>query len=156
MDDIQNLLYLAILVIWFLSRVFGKKKQKPKPVSGTPGPNQDSKSAPEPPPVTFEDILRELTGGSTKEEPAPYEEEYVSDEVEYQEEDDGHEYEPIAPDPVILTPQPVEYEQRAFKQFRIKSSRGSKSARKVRKLLQSRNGLKQAIILKEILDRPYS
>ena len=64
MEDNGNIIYYLILgAIYLLSRVFGKKKKKPGAV-----PPQKRKIAPptaeseEAPPLSFEDILRELSG----------------------------------------------------------------------------------------------
>jgi hypothetical protein len=74
MDDNGNIIYYIILgAIYLLSRVFGKKKKKPGAV-----PTQKRKIAPptaeseEAPSVSFEDILRELSGAKQpKPEPDP-------------------------------------------------------------------------------------
>ncbi len=74
MEDNGNIIYYIILgVIYLLSRVFGKKKKKPGAV-----PPQKRKIAPptaeseEPAPLSFEDILRELSGTKQpKPEPDP-------------------------------------------------------------------------------------
>ena len=64
MDDNGNIIYYIILgAIYLLSRVFGKKKKKPGAI-----PPQKRKITPptakseEAPPLSFEDILRELSG----------------------------------------------------------------------------------------------
>ena len=74
MEDNSNIIYYLILgAIYILSRVFGKKKKKPGAV-----PPQKRKIVPptaeseEPAPLSFEDILRELSGGKQpKPEPDP-------------------------------------------------------------------------------------
>ena len=74
MEDNGNIIYYIILgAIYLLSRVFGKKKKKPGAV-----PPQKRKIAPptaeseEAPPLSFEDILRELSGAKQpKPEPDP-------------------------------------------------------------------------------------
>jgi hypothetical protein len=64
MDDNGNIIYYIILgAIYLLSRVFGKKKKKPEVAPPqkrniTP-PTAESEEAP---PLSFEDILRELSG----------------------------------------------------------------------------------------------
>lgn len=168
MDDIQNLLYFAFLIIWFLWRAFsgGKKKknqkQHPTPPLNQPANYPESTSEPAQP-VTFEDILRELSGAPPREAPKPqsvpestyHEEEEASFEDVYgrsyqddpkQSEETTAEYSSGHPDYVI---------EGGFKEFAIKRNRGSKVARDVRKLLRKPGGLKKAIVLKEILDRKY-
>lgn len=74
MEDNGNYIYYIILgVIYLLSRVFGKKKKKPGEV-----PPQKRKIAPptaeseEAPPLSFKDIMRELSGAKQpKPEPDP-------------------------------------------------------------------------------------
>ena len=74
MDDNGNIIYYIILgAIYLLSRVLGKKKKKPGAV-----PAQKRKIAPptaeseEAPPLSFEEILRELSGTKQpKPEPDP-------------------------------------------------------------------------------------
>ena len=74
MEDNGNIIYYIILgAIYLLSRVFGKKKKKPGAV-----PPQKRKISPptaeseEAPPLSFEDILRELSGAKQpKPEPDP-------------------------------------------------------------------------------------
>ena len=64
MEDNGNIIYYIILgAIYLLSRVFGKKKKKP----GAIPPQKRKITAPtaeseEAPPLSFEDILRELSG----------------------------------------------------------------------------------------------
>jgi len=69
MDDIGNLAYLLVFVIWFLYKIFGKgKKKTTRPlrplVTRAPEPKTQEQSSRDStsPPITFEDVLRELAG----------------------------------------------------------------------------------------------
>jgi hypothetical protein len=68
MDDNGNIAYYLVLgAIYLLSRIFGKKKKKP----GQPQPAKERNVAPPTAenegeePISFEDILRELSGAKT-------------------------------------------------------------------------------------------
>ncbi len=76
MDDNNNIVYYIVLgVIYLLSRIFGKKKKKVKPAvkpvpERTIEPPTAQKEVAET--LSFEDILRELSGGAKpKPEPEP-------------------------------------------------------------------------------------
>ena len=60
MEDSNLWYYLALGIIYFISKAFGKKKPK----KGVPQQQADPGSQPEPSPIefSFEDILKELTG----------------------------------------------------------------------------------------------
>lgn len=159
MDDIQTLIYFGLIIIWFLSRVFAKKKQK-KPQNTTPPPQRaqpeaprQARRAPEPA-VTFEDILRELTGTTVTEVPQPESRYPDLPEITEEEPEEESLMPEEAPEPSYGHPDIIVREG-AFKEFIVKEKKGSLAARKVFKLLKSPQGLKQAVILKEILDRPY-
>lgn len=167
MDDIGNLVYVLVFIIWFLSRLFGKGRKKPvtKPTkSGHETPDQDYQNTPgptesTPPPVTFEDILRELTGAPSEKKPEPaieipetyYEDTYV-DEPEHEEESTS--FEVLETEYKPQTPSPFE-DSGKFNAFDKKKSRSSKSARKAFRMMQSAEGARQAFIMKEIFDRKY-
>lgn len=76
MDDNSNIYYYIVLgIIYLLSRVFGKKKKKKEPAS-RPVEEQEieapTASKEVEPSLSFEDILREVSGESkTKPEPIP-------------------------------------------------------------------------------------
>ena len=164
MDDIQNIIYFAVLIIWFLSRAFGGSKKKKQKQYPTPPINQSDEygevlDQPKSEPVTFEDILRELSGAPPKAQPAPEPEpQYYEQESNY-EDVFGKPYEETealdAPQEKKAIGHPDFVIEGGFKEFAITKKRGPKVARDVRRLLRQRNGLKQAIVLKEILDRKY-
>lgn len=163
MDDIQTLIYFALIVIWFLSRVFTKgKKKKPKgrpvPSQPRPVPGQTETQQPPTPNVTFEDILRELTGAPVTEppkpQPAPEYREVDVPEMDIPAMEEVEEVDYDTPAPPTSHPDIVVREG-AFKEFMIKEEKGPQAAREVFQMLKNKQGLKQAIILQAILDRPY-
>ncbi len=164
MDDIGNLVYLLVFVIWFLYKIFGKGKKKTtrplRPVdtrAPEPKPQEQSSRDSTSPPITFEDVLRELTGTRpvTVTEPEEIDETPelypVEDIPPTMEETSFEVFETTA------ETQPAKGRQvlADFSAYKITKEHSSKAAREVFKMLRSKNGLKKAIILKEILDRPY-
>ena len=176
-DDIGNLVYIIVFAIWFLYRVFGKARKK----TARPMPPFDSE-APEPSPqeyrpteaarpteptrptINFEDILRELTGAPATPQPIPevvpefeedypYKEDYPIDDIgptleeaSFEVHDTAKKVEPIS----------SFLRERRSLGFQIKKHQTSKAARAAFKMMQSKHGAKQAFIMKEIFDRPYS
>ncbi len=164
MDDIGNLVYLLVFIIWFLYTIFWKGKKKPAsplpPVdTSTPEPKPQERSTRDatPPPINFGDVLRELTGTRpvTVTEPEKIDETPelypVEDIPPIVEETSFEVFETTA------ETQPAKGRQVLddFSAYKITKEHSSKAAREVFKMLRSKNGLKKAIILKEILDRPY-
>ncbi len=164
MDDIGNLVYLLVLIIWILYKIFWKGKKKPAsplpPVDTSapePKPQELSTRDATPPPITFGDVLRELTGTPpvTVTEPEKIDEipelYPVEDTPPTTEETSFEVFETTA------ETQPAKGRQVLgdFSAYKITKEHRSTAAREVFKMLKSKNGLKQAIILKEILDRPY-
>ena len=164
MDDIGNLVYILVFVIWFLYKTFWKRKKKPAsplppvdPSAPEPKPQERSTRDATPPPITFEDVLRELTGTPpvTVTEPEKIDEipelYSVEDIPPTMEETSFEVFETTA------ETQPAKGRQVLgdFSAYKITKEHSSKAAREVFKMLRSKNGLKKAIILKEILDRPY-
>ena len=164
MDDIGNLVYLLVFIIWFLYKIFGKRKKKttrPLPPVDTrapePKPQEQSSRDSTSPPITFEDVLRELTGTRpvTVTEPEEIDETpelYPVEDIPPTTEETSFEvFETTA------ETQPAKGRQVLgdFSAYKITKEHSSKAAREVFKMLRSKNGLKKAIILKEILDRPY-
>lgn len=167
MDDIGNLLYIAIAVLYFLYRAFAKPKGKgKKPVRKTPqsAPASGPITTTQPPktkPLTFEDILRELAGEEKPKEPeVTYESEpYQESEVvfDYEEQEDEVEEEL----PTYRTEvQPVSGSRLASTEpgrlspFKIEK-RTSALHTDIHNTLSTLEGAKKAFILKEIFDRKY-
>jgi hypothetical protein len=165
MDDIGNLVYILVFIVWFLSRIFGKKGKKTKPQS-SPAEQQGSESSyPDrrgptestTPPVTFEDILRELTGApSAPKSPEPQVEEefetYYTDDIPNSGEETS--FEVFEPELEIPTPAPT-YKILKLKEIKSKRQGSSKAALQAVKMLRSKQGARQAFLMKEIFDRKY-
>jgi hypothetical protein len=165
MDDIGNLVYILVFIIWFLYRVFGKGGKKPAKSmppfdqTATPQEPEEDLSTERKPgpstsrPVTFEDILRELTGAppvTATREPETHEDSWREEMREPQEEASFEVMETTEP-----LPKKFEYDRGKFKEFQITRERSSKAARDAVKMFRSRQGAKQAFIMKEIFDRRY-
>jgi len=179
MDDLELYIYIALGVIYFLSRAFRKKKKATPPKNqrnADPRGDYDQTSRKEKP-VSFEDLLREFTG--QKEEPAyDYQEKneapdesYDEDSYYQEEEQNKKEYE---------TSEELEYKsyeevynvnrdfktldeqvdldlakKKRFEEYKIEKVVNIHTAKRFRELLQNKDSIKDAIILKEILDRKY-
>ena len=169
MDDIGNLVYILVFIIWFLYRTFGKSGKKQSrpipPFNRTSSSDQSTSDPAKPrpaeasrPPVTFEEMLRELTGAppvTVEKEHDSFEEApdyYPSPEAEEEEpsfevlETTGESYKPSP----ALNPATGK-----FQEFDVRKSRSSKAVRKALNTFKSRKGVRQAFILKEIFDRKY-
>ena len=162
MDDIGNLVYIIVFIIWFLYRTFGKagkKQSRPLPPfnpsadGGEPIETEPSgQSQEKPAPMTFEEMLRELTGAPPVSVEEPPEVDYEEEEFDQYQEDSRFEVmEPVEelPSPPSLTT------TGKFKEFEISKARSSKAARAAIKKFKSPQGVKQAFIMKEIFDRKY-
>ena len=162
MDDIGNLVYIIVFIIWFLYRTFGKgskKRTKPFPSGdGQPSTRPAPKSGPTeatPPPVTFEDILRELTGAPPAPQPEVLEEESeLTSRGYYPEVDQEPAFEVLEPKMEVPEIPKVRTDWR-FKEFEVKREKSSKAARAAFKALRSKQGARQAFLMKEIFDRKY-
>jgi len=165
MDDIGNLVYILVFIIWFLYRTFGKGVKKPvKPASPADQrrPDPDLHRGPSestPPPVTFEDVLRELTGAppETRAKEPQLEEVPETYETDYYPEPEEEEtyFEVLEPTIEIPTaPGPV-IGGRRFKELDVRKKRISKTARAAVKMFRSPQGVRQAFLMKEIFDRKH-
>ena len=168
MDDIGNLLYIAIAVLYFLYRAFAKPKGKgKKPVRQKPqstpasGPVTTSQS-PKTKPLTFEDILRELAGGEKTKEPEMMQEPEVLPDQEvvfdYDEEMDEEIEEEVPAYRKAVQPvsgsRLASTEAGRLSPFKIEK-RTSALHQDIHKSFASLEGAKKAFILKEIFDRKY-
>jgi hypothetical protein len=160
MDDIGNLVYVLVFIVWFLSRIFGKKGKKAIPKSPTGDQNEPESSYPErrvpsestTPPVTFEDILRELTGvpPATRASEPEVEQEF---ETYYSDDVPETSFEVLEPE-LEIPPKSI-YKIPKLKEKKSKKQQSSKAARQAVKMLRSKQGARQAFIMKEIFDRKY-
>ena len=181
MNDLEIYIYIALALIYFLSRALKKKKpaKPPRPTSRTSSHEEYEHPAQKEKQVTFEDLLREFTG--QKDEPVPevqeeeveaenyrsLEQEYIDSEeepysVEYETYDESQykSYEEVygkgehlkTLDEQVQINEPV---RKRFDEYKIKEEVNIHKASRFRKLLKNKDSIKDAIILKEILDRKY-
>ena len=185
MNDLELYIYIALVLIYFVSRAL-KRKKAPKPTDKYTAPasrNQEtSRTETRERPLTFEELLEEFTGYKEvpqtvhREEVQEFEEETAM-EPEYREpstsNDEYKHYEGYddykkgdytnydelykksqdltAPDEPLGLDKPLQRMPEAAERFDVPSSR----AKKIREMLLSKNSLKDAIILKELLDPKY-
>lgn len=164
MDD-SLIYYLVIGAIYLLSKVFGKKKKQEVldeegdyEVLDTPRPPK--KAAP-----TFEDILKELTGEAAPEftakekseplEHAKSEPVLATDLVDYQKKN----VEAVEPDELIdIVPhKPVERKKLEFQRDEhfVVEEENTEMADGIAEMLSDYDGVRRAMVLKEVLDRKY-
>ena len=174
MDDLELYIYIALGAIYFLSRAFRKKKpvqppQKRRDTDSGGGYEQAPRTEKH---VTFEDLLKEFTGQKEKpeyeyeEEPEEFEESYTQEagqsagEYATEEEVSYKSYEEVYntnKDFKTLDEQ-VKLEsakRKRFDEYKISKGVNIHTAKRYRDLLQNKDSIKDAIILKEILDRKY-
>jgi len=168
-DNLQILIYIIFFAIYLLSRVFrNKNKQAPRPSREM---ESDEPATTDAPPLTFEDILRELTTGEKprqtvrrqtpqppKPEPARREYEFKSDypdddEIEEVFQDSVKKAQNIKTlDEMVELKEPV----LKFKEYDVKEEGHQSSlASEIRNMLMNPDDARKAIILKEILDRKF-
>jgi hypothetical protein len=163
MDDIGNLVYLLVFVIWFLYKIFGKGKKKTtrplRPVdTRAPEPKTQEQSSRDStsPPMTFEDVLRELTGAPSVprkrpeiyQAPDPYPVEDIPNSMEetsFEVYETPRESQPVTD--TVMTGRASAYV--------LPQARSSKAAKGALRMLKTKQGAKQAFIMKEIFDRKY-
>lgn len=156
MDDIQLLLYIAFGVIYILSRAFRKKKGVP----ADPASRQDSESRPAAP--SFEDLLSDFTQGTGADKTSTQPELVIEPEVEeygFEEElPSDAEIDEIYQESIRQAEQgrqkPVL--ESKFKRFAVFDEQQEEPlVVSMMRDLENSDGLKKAVIYKEILDRKY-
>lgn len=171
MDSFEVLIYIIFGVIYLLSRALKKKK---KPSAPRPQMESDDEVVTQDAPVTFEDLLKELTGAQTpkpKTQPKPQQRYDRSDPAEY--EDLREQRRPVADDSrsrevyesarrsakdIKTIDELVDLEKGIepsgrFEEFKIEKqfTKGDE----IRGMLQNKQDAQKAIILAEILNRKY-
>lgn len=179
MEDLQLYIYLALAAIYFLSRAFKSKKS-----NRSPGKLPDSDQHNDRPedqsqrerPISFEDLLREFSGQKEKKELEKYEEAEVDEMIDYEEEIVPEEikqpsyaayndpvygnYDEVSQgkDKYKTLEEEIEIEKLAndrFNEYKIDKNESANYASRIRKFLHDKDSIKDAIILKEVLDRKY-
>lgn len=164
MDD-SILYYLVLGAIYVLSKIFGKKKNQDIPAEVDEFEEVNTPRPAKKPAPTFEDILKELTGEQspvfTKEEkeeplqPAP-EPVLATELVDYQKKN----IEALEADDLIdIVPhKPIERKKPQFERdihFIVEEEEGEDVGADIDEMLSDYDGIRKAIVLKEVLDRKY-
>jgi len=176
MEDIQFWVYILFGLIYFITRSFGKKKQKKQPQNSSrpqPRKRQGSKESEERP-LTFEELLKEVTGQSSlpnrgEEEEPEFEE--IEEEVEYKPlvtpEEEGRkrsfadaESKKIYEESIKRaqsSSEPIEFERdiHFLKNHGEENQEESEIVKDIKRTLQNPSEARKAIILSEILNRKY-
>jgi hypothetical protein len=169
MEDSNILYYVVLGAIYFLSKMFGKKK-KPEVTEETEEYEMPTPASPQQTTTpSFEDIFKELTGQSQSEytpeeikkplepaKPIPAAAPVLATElVDYQRKN----YEALAPDDLIdIVPHKVlQRDKPTFardENYAIQEDDDS-LREGIRELLSDQEGLRKAFVIKEVLDRKY-
>lgn len=164
MDD-SILYYLVLGAIYVLSKLFGKKKKQNIPAEVDEYEELETPRPAKKPAPTFEDILKELTGEQTpaftKEEkqqplqPAP-EPVLATELVDYQRKN----VEALDEDDLIdIVPhKPLERKKPEFERdshFTVEDEEENEMANGIEEMLSDYDGVRKAMVLKEVLDRKY-
>lgn len=162
--DFENIVYVVLAVIYFVSRVMKKRKQVPSEQSQEePEPSQGRK------PVSFEDLLKEFgvdkEQGEEKEvKETPLEKfEEIKEDVDeygsrYSDEEAQSAYEQSVKEAGLLSePEKKEDNRLVFEEFKPYQEEDDTNevASEILELLEDEDGGKKAIILSEILNRRY-
>jgi len=159
MDDIQLIIYLAFLGLYFLTRALSKRKKS----KARPARRQTSEKT-STSPVSFEDLLRDFVGDDKKKQPK---EEIIEPEIETVPEFEGDypsddeidevykksvsEAQRFKPLDKTIEIAPVSTK---FKGYREEIEENT-LADEVREMFGNLDDARKAIVLKEILDRKY-
>lgn len=181
MSDLELYIYIALALIYFLTRVFKPKKspRPPRDIRGPASETSDTTSRPERErPVTFEELLQEFTGyrepqqtvapareEEVEEETLPEEIQAEADEYQYYEGYDDYkkssyaDYNTVQKQGQELTTidEQVSFDEPLEKKFDWGKTEPATSVQteKYRKMLRDPESVRDAVILKELLDRKY-
>ena len=154
MDDIQLLLYIAFGVIYVLSRAFRKKKEIQEDTA------RSEQETPRPVAPSFEDLLREFAQGNTSTTPynQPSEAKTV-EEIELEndlptDEEIDQIYQESIKQAEVGKEKP-EYVSKFQRFDEFEDEEDESMAGTIMKDFEDFDGLKKAVIYKEILDRKY-
>ena len=164
--DFKIILYIIFFVIYILVKTLKKSPSKSRPKR--PRPNIDEEAHEAEPPVTFEDIFREITSGKKKDKPEPVEvlEEVKEFSSDYPSDDEIHEVykesliqadksktleETVRENAKKKRPPVEEYEGFAAYAIEDKFSLASELG----EMLKNPEDARRAIVLKEIFDRKF-
>lgn len=157
--------YVVLGAIYLLSKLFGKKKKQDTPAGMEEYEVLDTPVPPKKVAPTFEDILKDLTGENTPVftaeekskplEPAEQKPVFATDLVDYQKQN----IERVERDELIdIVPhKPLERKRPEFQRDEhfVVQEENSEMANGIAEMLDDYDGLRRAMVLKEVLDRKY-
>ena len=161
MDDITTIIYILIGVLYLIVRAFKKKKAPVPPTQQTdegdittqPAAPQRKRS------LTFEELLKEISGQPPEEEEEPEEEETPPQPVRSDEEVKSTYQKSIEDAKASKKGEREDITQRHIGRFDVEvheeETETSSVAKELAATLRNTDGIRKAIILKEILDRKY-
>ena len=164
MDDYQTILYIIIGVIYLLARILKRKKpQVPLPKVEGEILEADEKGPERKRPLSFDQLIKEISGGKTPEEP-----ETIAEPIKH---------EPISQPAVPDATAEATYEEsiktakrlkkksskskalveepRIFEEFDTEEGESDFLAEDIRRSLKNNWDIKKAIVINEILTRKY-
>ncbi|PIB34817.1 hypothetical protein BFP72_05060 [Reichenbachiella sp. 5M10] len=162
MDDSNILYYIVLAVIYVLSRVLKKKKPESAKGESSEEGGGDVSNRPVNQP-SFEDLFKQITGESLEEKKhrvdEPIEPVGYSDDIEEVYDPEPAE-EPVLSDYVYKEDQQTKRSVGSVDRYARNSNfaieaEDNEEGDKIRALLQDEDGVRQAMILKEVLDRKY-
>ena len=166
MDDYQTILYIIIGVIYLLARILKRKKPQvplPKVEREIPEAEVTAQGPERKRPLSFEDLIKEISGGKTPEEPETIAEPSKPEPIS----------EPAVPDATaqatyqesIKTDKRLKKksskskalfkEPRIFEEFDSEEGESQYLAEDIRRSLKNNWDIKKAIVINEILTRKY-
>lgn len=183
MENPEYLFYIVFGLIYILTRGIRKRKKNvPPPKSGHKPVDQGNGHPAEKPQLSFEELLKELTGRTTKTQPEPVKEADLEPEPEpepvpepeyktkplvsetkplpsFDDEKIRKIYERPTTDKKRKTVSEIAAEQKETNSFRFKAFEikeiDNKFAAELKKMLQNPEDAKKAIVLAEIINRKY-
>ena len=168
MDDLQVVIYIVFLAIYFLSRFLKGSKQKQTPRREAREVNREEDTAQdEERPMTFEDILRELTQPKERPKPKPQsrpkpiparkEYEFRGSEPDDDEIQEVFEESKRRARGIQTIDEMVDIGEGSikFREYEEKLEEDNEYASEIRDMLKNPDDVRKAVILKEILDRKF-
>jgi hypothetical protein len=179
MNDLELYIYIALALIYFLSRAIRKKKPVRPPAQKPRSASDDTyqSASPKERPLTFEDLLKEFTGQkeaetleeekliettemSSSERKNEYEEDLYAENYNSYKEDSYKSYEEVYNNSKDLKTIDEQVSlnvigRKRFDEYIIEKQENIHVANRFRKILKNSDTIRDAIILKEILDRRY-
>lgn len=165
-DNLQVIIYIVFLAIYFLSRFLkGNKKQAQRPTREREREYEEDQGQEAEQPMTFEDLLRELTQPKERKPkptpqppPAPAKREYEfsgeepsDDEIQEVYEESKRKAKGVKTLDEMVD---IGEESIKFKEYQ-EVGEDNEFATEIREMLQNTDDARKAIVLKEILERKF-